>query len=76
VERWFRYPGFAAAALVVIGTVAFLLAVNVQRPAARRVVGGAPAGQPPVSLLTVDGFRRAFNAADRQTRLLVMFSPT
>lgn len=76
MERKAGHLGLAAAALIAMGTVAFLLAINSQRPPARRGVGAAPTGQPPVSVLTVDGFRRAFNAADRETRLLVMFSPT
>jgi hypothetical protein len=57
-----------AAALVVGGLTLFVL--NRDRP------GTAPAGQPAVSMVDLDRFRQAFNAAADQPRLLVLLSPT
>jgi hypothetical protein len=38
--------------------------------------GAAPPGQPPVEQLDVERFRRTFNAASNETRVLIMLSPT
>jgi hypothetical protein len=38
--------------------------------------GPAPAGQPAVSTLRIDSFRRAFNDAAGQTRVVALLSPT
>lgn len=40
------------------------------------VPAGAPAGQPAVALLQLDGFRQSFNAAADHTRVVVLLSPT
>lgn len=38
--------------------------------------GTAPPGQPPVEKLDLERFRRSFNAASNETRVLLMLSPT
>lgn len=38
--------------------------------------GTAPPGQPPVEKLEVERFRRTFNAASNETRVLILLSPT
>lgn len=40
------------------------------------VPASAPASQPAVAALHLDGFREAFNAAADHTRVVALFSPT
>jgi hypothetical protein len=70
----------AASVLAAIAVITFVLSRHFDDPMGSgvepRVTATAPAGQPPVALVSIDGFRQAFNDADSTTRLVVMLSPT
>lgn len=70
----------AGSVIAAIAVITFVLARQFSDPMGSgiepRVTAPAPAGQPAVALVSIDGFRQAFNDADSLTRLIVMLSPT
>lgn len=70
----------AASTLATVAVIAFVVARQLGDPMGSgiepRVTATAPAGQPPVALVSVGGFRQAFNNADSTTRVVLMLSPT
>lgn len=75
-KSWVIAASVLAAIAVIIFVVSHQLGDPMGSGVEPRVTATAPAGQPPVALVSVDGFRQAFNDADSTTRLVVMLSPT
>jgi hypothetical protein len=75
-RSWVMAGSVIAAIVVIIFVVSRQLGDPMGSGVEPRVTAAAPAGQPAVALVSVDGFRQTFNDADSLTRLIVMLSPT